>query len=154
APTDRAAVRRRAVSDPLAWIDDAARDWSRRGLARALVPRSAAPHCRSVVGGATVVNFGTNDYLGLAADPRGVAAAQTAAESHGFGASASALVTGWSDVHQALARDLARFEQTESVALFPSGYAANVGTITALAGRGDAVYADRLDHACLIDGAR
>lgn len=143
-----------AAADPLAWIDAEAAGWSRRGLTRQLNPHGAAHPGRQVHEGQTFVNFGSNDYLGLAADPRVIAAAVRTAEDLGWGAGASPLVTGWSDAHQALATSLAHFEQTEAVALFSSGFAANLGTITALVGPGDAVYADRLNHACLIDGAR
>jgi 8-amino-7-oxononanoate synthase len=132
------------MADPLAWIDDEAADWASRGLTRRLVPR----------GRSSAINFGSNDYLGLASDPRVVAAATRAAEAFGWGAGASPLVSGWTEVHDDLARALAAFEGTEAVALFPTGFAANLGTIAALVGPGDAVYADRLNHACLIDGAR
>jgi 8-amino-7-oxononanoate synthase len=142
------------TADPLAWIDDEAASWATRGLARRLAPHGPVRAGRFERDGRTVVNFGSNDYLGLAADPRLIEAAQDAARAYGWGAGASALVAGWTDAHQALADDLAAFEQAEAVALFPTGFAANLGTVAALVGRGDAVYADRLDHACLIDGAR
>jgi 8-amino-7-oxononanoate synthase len=131
------------MDESLSWLDGDSADWARRGLARKLVARGPGGR-----------NFGTNDYLGLAADRRVVEAARRAAEAYGWGAGASALVTGWSEVHQALADDLARFERTEAAVVFPSGFAANLGTIAALVGSGDAVYADRLNHACLIDGVR
>ena len=129
--------------DPLAWLDEEAADRSSKGLARSLVVRDPR-----------LINFASNDYLGLAADPRVVKAAMDAASSYGFGSGASALVTGWTEAHAALASDLAEFEQVEAVALFATGYAANLGTVAALAGQGDAVYLDRLNHACLIDGAK
>src|SRR3954452_11920606 len=131
------------MSDPLAWIDDEEAERSRRGLTRRL---SVLPK--------GLINFGGNDYLGLAADPRVVDAATAAARAHGWGAGASPLVTGWGETHQALADALADFERAGAVALFPSGFAANLGTIAALVGPGDAGYLDRLDHAALIDGAR
>jgi 8-amino-7-oxononanoate synthase len=130
------------MGDPLAWIDEESRAWARRGLARRLVVHPVGR------------NFGSNDYLGLAADPRVVDAARRASEAFGWGAGASPLVTGWGEAHQELADELARFEETEAAVLFPSGFAANLGTIAALVDKGDAVYADRLDHACLIDGVR
>ena len=100
------------------------------------------------------MNFASNDYLGLAADPRVIGAAAEAGAAYGWGSGASPLVSGWREPHEALARDLAEFEQAEAVALFPTGFAANLGTVAALLGPGDAVYLDRLDHACLVDGAR
>ena len=141
-------------ADPLAWIAAEAADWSSRGLARTLVPRRATSHGRLAQSGRSLINFGSNDYLGLAADPRVVAAARGAAEAFGWGAGASPLVTGWTEAHDELAEALARFERAEAAVLFPTGYAANLGTIAALVGRDDAVYSDRLNHACLIDGAR
>ncbi len=128
-------------------------EWARRGLSRRLVPRGPSPG-HSALSTQHSALFSSNDYLGLAADPRVVAAACRAAEAFGWGAGASPLVSGWTEAHEELADALARFEGAEAVALFPSGFAANLGTIAALVGPGDAVYADRLDHACLIDGAR
>jgi 8-amino-7-oxononanoate synthase len=140
--------------DPLAWLDDEAEAWAARGLSRRLVPHGAVRSGRFERDGRSLANFGSNDYLGLAADPRLAEAARQAAEVYGWGAGASALVAGWTDAHQALADDLAAFEGVEAVTLFPTGFAANLGTLAALVGPGDAVYTDRLNHACLIDGAR
>jgi len=99
-------------------------------------------------------NFATNDYLGLADDPRLAHAAQQAIQESGLGARASPLVTGRTRWHVALERALAEFKQAEAAVLFPTGYAANLGTIPALAGREDVVFCDRLNHASLIDGCR
>jgi 8-amino-7-oxononanoate synthase len=130
--------------DPLDWIDDEAKSWTSRGLDRRL----------AVSDGRSLVNFASNDYLGLASDPRVIEAAVEAAKLYGWGSGASPLVSGWSEPHEVLSRALAEFERVESVALFSSGYAANLGAITALVGPGDVVYLDRLNHACLVDGAR
>lgn len=123
-------------------------------MVRALSPRTPLPDGRIRTDrDRTLLNFASNDYLGLANDPRvRAAAARVAAES--WGATASPLVCGWHPEHEALARDLAAFEGTEAALLFPSGFAANSGAIAALVGPGDAVFADRLDHACLVAGAR
>lgn len=142
------------MSDPLAWIDDEAAAWTRQGLTRRLVSHGAVTPGRFVRDGRTVLNFGSNDYLGLAADPRLIDAAQRAAEQYGWGAGASALVAGWTDAHEQLTAELAAFERAEAAQLFPSGFAANMGAVAALVGPGDAVYVDRLNHACLVDGAR
>ncbi len=142
------------MPDPLAWLDAEAASRRASGLVRSLSPRTPLPDGRiRVERGRTLLNFASNDYLSLANDPRvRAAAARVAAES--WGASASPLVCGWHPEHEALAGDLAAFEKTQSALLFPSGFAANAGTIAALVGPGDAVFADRLDHACLIAGAR
>ncbi|MFO0950460.1 MAG: 8-amino-7-oxononanoate synthase [Isosphaeraceae bacterium] len=142
------------TTDPLAWLDDEAAARAAKGLTRRLRPHGPVTPGRFEHDGRTVLNFGSNDYLGLAADPRLAAASAEAAARFGSGSGASALVSGWCTTHQQLAKELARFERSESVAIFPSGFAANLGAVVALVGQGDAVYADRLDHACLIDGAR
>jgi 8-amino-7-oxononanoate synthase len=105
------------------------------------------------VDGHELVNFGSNDYLGLAGD-RCHEAVGTAIDSVGWGAGASPLVVGRGSEHAALERELADFEGTEAALLFSSGYAANVGTIAALAGRSDAIFSDAKNHASIIDGCR
>ena len=142
------------MTDPLDWIDAELAGWSERGLARRLDPLGHAKPGRIERDGRELINFASNDYLGLAADPRVIEAAAGAGAAYGWGSGASPLVCGWREPHAALARDLAEFERVEAVALFPTGFAANLGTIAALLGPGDAVYLDRLDHACLLDGAR
>jgi len=134
--------------DPLAWLDAEWADWTARGLERRLTPRR--PHgCES-----SLLDFSSNDYLGLSDDPRVIDAAIEATRRFGTGARASALVSGWTEEHEALAADLAAFEGVEAVALAPTGYAANLGAIASVVGSGDAVYVDRLNHACLMDGVR
>ena len=140
--------------DPLAWIDVEALDRSKRGLTRRLKTLGASTPGRIVIDGRELINFSSNDYLGLASDPRTIAAAIQEAKAGGWGSGASPLVTGWREAHQKLAIALARFEKTEAAALFPTGFAANLGTIASLVGPQDAVYLDRLNHACLVAGAK
>jgi glycine C-acetyltransferase len=143
------------MPDPLAWLDEALADLDRRGLRRSLTARIGPQRGdRIEIGGQSLVNFGSNDYLGLAADPRIAAAAKKGIDEYGWGSGASPLVTGRSELHAELERKLAEFEGTEAALLFPSGYAANVGTICALVGKGDAIYSDELNHASIIDGCR
>lgn len=143
------------MSDSLAWLEDALADLDRQGLRRTLPTRRGKQRGdRIEIDGQQLVNFGSNDYLGLAADPRIAAAVRTALDEAGFGSGASPLVTGRSDLHAALERELAAFEGTEAALLFPTGYAANVGAITSLVGAGDAIYSDALNHASIIDGCR
>ncbi|BBL73371.1 8-amino-7-oxononanoate synthase [Methylomagnum ishizawai] len=106
-----------------------------------------------VVGGRPRVNFSGNDYLGLANHPEVVAALRRGAEDYGAGAGAAHLVSGHGRAHHALEEELAGFTGRERVLLFSTGYMANLGAITALAGRGDTVFEDRLNHASLLDGA-
>lgn len=138
----------------LAWVEEQNRKRRSAGLHRQWSTLGETRVGEIICGGRSLLNFGSNDYLGLAADPRVVEAAVEATRRYGFGAGASPLVTGWREPHEALAAELAAFEGVEDLTLFPSGYAANLGTIAALAGPGDAVYLDRLNHSCLVQGAR
>lgn len=104
--------------------------------------------------GPPLLSFCSNDYLGLAQHPALIQAAQEAAARYGVGAGASALVSGHSAVHDALENELAAFVDMPHALSFGSGYLANIGIVPALVGRGDAVFSDALNHACLIDGAR
>jgi 8-amino-7-oxononanoate synthase len=101
-----------------------------------------------------MVDFSSNDYLGLAGDPRIAAAAADALREHGTGAAAARLICGNHPLHETLETELAALKGARAALLFPTGYAANVGAIPALVGRGDAVYGDALNHASLIDGCR
>ena len=107
-----------------------------------------------MVDGRRLINFCSNDYLGIAGDARVVAAMQAAAAHWGAGAGAAHLVTGHTHEHHALEEELAAFTGREAALLFSTGYIANVGVITALAARGEVIVQDRLNHASLIDGAR
>ena len=107
----------------------------------------------AIVDGRELVNFCSNDYLGLARDPRLVAAMTAAATRYGVGAGAAHLVTGHTREHHALEEELAAFTGRDAALLFSTGYMANVGTVSAMANRGDLVLQDRLNHASLIDGA-
>ncbi|QDV37119.1 aminotransferase class I/II-fold pyridoxal phosphate-dependent enzyme [Tautonia plasticadhaerens] len=140
--------------DPLSWIDEISEQRRRLGLERGLIPLGPGRTGRAEHQGGDLIDFASNDYLGLSGDPRVIAAAIREAERHGWGAGASPLVSGWKDAHQELSDALAAFERTEAVVLFPTGYAANLGTISALVGPGDAVFIDRLDHSSLVQGAR
>lgn len=104
--------------------------------------------------GGGVINMASNDYLGLAGEARMVVAAREALDRWGVGAGASRLVTGHLPPHEALEGELAAFKKAEAALVFTSGYAANVGVLTALAGPRDMILLDRLNHASLIDGAR
>jgi 8-amino-7-oxononanoate synthase len=119
---------------------------------RRTVDGAQGPELR--VGGRTLLAFCSNDYLGLANDPRVVAALQAGAARYGAGSGASHLVCGHQRPHHELEEALAAFTGRERALLFSSGYAANLGVPGALLGRGDVVVEDRLNHASLLDGAR
>jgi len=114
---------------------------------------TSAQGARIVVDGREALNFSSNDYLGLANHPRLRAAAHEAIDAFGVGAGASPLVTGQMRVHQEAEARFARFTGLPAALLFPSGYAANIGVLSALCDRHAEIFADRLDHACLNDGA-
>jgi len=146
-------------SDRLSWLDDELRKLAADDLDRHLrthdgPQRAELSLAGDSAGAWTYANFGSNDYLALAADPRLAAAAQQAAEREGWGSGASPLVVGHAAAHAELERKLAEFERTEAALLFTTGYAANVGTITALVGAGDVVFSDALNHASIVDGCR
>jgi 8-amino-7-oxononanoate synthase len=143
-----------STHDPLAWIDDALRELEREGLRRQLAVRLGRQTSRVSIGGRELVNFGSNDYLGLAADERLIAAARAASERDGWGSGASPLVSGRGETHAELERRLAEFEGAEAALVFPSGFAANAGVIPALVDEGDAIFGDAKNHASLIDGCR
>ncbi len=104
--------------------------------------------------GAALANFSSNDYLGLANDPRIREAAHRAIDELGVGAGASALVSGHTRLHDEAERRFARFTGLARALLFGSGYAANLGILAALGDRDAEIFTDELNHACLIDGAR
>ncbi len=108
---------------------------------------------RAVEGGRSLANFSSNDYLGLANHPRLRRAAIDAIEAYGVGAGASPLVTGHSRVHEEAEIAFARFVGMARSLLFGSGYAANLGILATLADRHAEIFADKLNHACLNDGA-
>ena len=104
-----------------------------------------------VVNGERYVNFSSNDYLGLASHPKVIEALAAGARKWGAGSGAAHLVSGHSHPHHALEEELADFTGRERALLFSTGYMANLGVVSALSGRGDTVFEDRLNHASLID---
>lgn len=109
---------------------------------------------RVTVGGRALLNFSSNDYLGLAAHPDIVQAACEGARNFGVGSGASALISGHGSAHEALEARLARFVEQDRALLFSTGYMANLAVVSALVGRGDAVFSDQINHASLVDGCR
>ena len=126
-----------------------------RSLRRRLrVVDEVLPGGKVRVAGQVRLNLSSNDYLGLSLDPRIIAAAQAAAAKWGAGAGASRLVVGHLALHEAVEARLADFKGTEAAVIFPTGYMANVGTISALMGPGDVIFSDRLNHASIYDGIK
>ena len=138
------------------------RDFFREQL-EALRARSLDRHLREIssaqgpeieIGGCRLINFSSNDYLGLANDPRLREAAIAAIGEFGVGAGASRLISGTQSPHLRLERALAKWKGTEAALCFNSGYAAAIGTMPALVSKSDVVLLDKLCHASLIDGAK
>ena len=125
----------------------------REGLARRRRVLDSPQGARVRVDGRDAVNFSSNDYLGLATHPALKKAAHEAIDAWGTGAGASALVSGHQRIHDDAERRFAAFVGLPRALLFGSGYAANLGIVTALCDRHAEVFADRLNHACLNDGA-
>lgn len=132
--------------------DEASRQ--RRGLMRALHPAAPQPGGRLRRGGVTGLDFSSNDYLGLSMHPELHEGARAAIARYGTGARASRLVTGNYELLEELEAELASFKGAETALVFPSGYQANLGLLSTILGPEDAVFVDRLAHACLVDGVR
>lgn len=127
-------------------------DLAQQGLYRSRRVVSSAQGIKLNIDGKQVVNFCSNDYLGLANHPNVVQAFKTAADEYGVGSGSAHLICGHSAAHHALEEELAAFTGRDRALLFSTGYMANIGVISALVGRGDAVFEDRLNHASLLDG--
>lgn len=125
-----------------------------RGLLRDLRTVSSATDCWVDLGGRRTLLLCSNNYLGLANHPTLVAAAADAAARWGVGVGASRLISGSLALHHQLETEIASWKRAEAAVLFNSGYHANVGTIAALVGEGDAIFSDALNHASIIDGCR
>ena len=127
------------------WIDARAEERRRNGLTRQLRPRQA---------NSTLLDLAGNDYLGLTRDKRVSGASAAAALRWGAGSTGSRLVTGTTELHTELEHALAGFCGAQAALVFSSGFAANLGAITALSGKGSAIVTDAYIHASLIDGCR
>ncbi|GJE16688.1 aminotransferase class I/II-fold pyridoxal phosphate-dependent enzyme [Methylobacterium marchantiae] len=123
-------------------------------LRRHLIPTVRGPHSVAARHGRSLVSFSCNDYLGLSQDPRVIAAVQAATALYGTGAGASRLVTGSHPPLAALEERLAAHKGTEAALVFGSGYLANLGIVSGLAGPRDLILVDALGHSCLWAGAR
>ncbi|MFF8021956.1 8-amino-7-oxononanoate synthase [Streptomyces sp. NPDC007896] len=133
------------AGSPFAWIDEQAYQRRQAGLVRTLRPRAAD---------SPLLDLASNDYLGMARHPEITEAAAAAARRWGAGATGSRLVSGTTELHGELERELADFCGFESALVLSSGYAANLAAVTTLAPHGSLVVSDAGNHASLIDGCR
>ena len=140
-------------TNPYAWLGQSLAtihqaDWYRS--VQAIQGRSGAT---VQLDGREVINFASNDYLGLTGDERLIQAAIAATQEYGTGSTGSRLLTGHRQLHQQLERAIASLKQTEDALVFSSGYLANIGTIAALVGKRDLILADQYNHSSLKNGA-
>jgi glycine C-acetyltransferase len=138
----------------LAWLKDEIDRLREEGLFTTIRELGGPQGATIVVDGMEVANFCSNNYLGLADDPRLVAAARDALGRYGVGPGAVRTIAGTMTVHLDLERELAAFKDVGGVISLPSGFTANLGVIPALVGDGDVIVSDELNHASIVDGVR
>ena len=124
------------------------------GLYRQLRLVDGAQGPTLMLDGREVINFSSNNYLGIANHPALAAAAKAAIDRYGCGSGASRLISGNMTLHEELEAKLAQFKNTEAALVFNSGFQANIGILSTLAGEGDVILSDALNHASIIDGCR
>jgi 8-amino-7-oxononanoate synthase len=139
---------------PYDWIEHALQTIHRAHWYRQVKPITSRPGPVVTLEGKSVINFSSNDYLGLAGDERLQAAAIAAIHQYGTGSTGSRLLSGQRPIHDALEQAIAQWKQTEDALVFSSGYAANLGTIAALVGPKDLVVGDEFNHSSLKNGAK
>ena len=142
------------MTDKLQWIDEELQSLHDAGLYNHIRTLGSPQGAWLLVDGKKVLNFCSNNYLGLANHPRIVAAARAAAQEYGVGPGAVRTIAGTMSLHVELDQRLARFKGVESAISFQSGFTANLAAIPALIGKQDAIFSDELNHASIIDGCR
>jgi len=142
------------MSKQLSWLQEEIQTLKDGGLYNEIRTISSPQGPWLVIDGKDVLNFCSNNYLGLANHPRLVEAAKKAIEQYGVGPGAVRTISGTNDLHIELERRLAEFKGCEAALTFQSGFTANLATIPALVGKDDVIFSDRLNHASIIDGCR
>ena len=130
------------MSDSYSWLKKSLKTIHRANWYRAVKTTSGIPGAVIELAGKPVINFASNDYLGLAGDKRLIAAAVAATQAYGTGSTGSRLLSGHKRLHQELENAIADLKQTEDALVFSSGYLANLGTVAALVGQRDLVLGD------------
>lgn len=141
------------MTNPYAWIEPSLAAIRKANWYRSVRSIHSLPGAVVQLEGRAILNFASNDYLGLASDPRLIEAAVEATRRWGTGSTGSRLLSGHRSLHGDLERAIADLKQTEDALVFSSGYLANLGTIAALVGKRDLILADRYNHASLKNGA-
>jgi len=142
------------LTDKLSWIGEELFSLEEQGLFTHIRSLESAQGARITINGRRMLNFCSNNYLGLANDPRLKQAAQAAINTWGVGPGAVRTIAGTMGLHLELERRLATFKGVEATISFQSGFTANLATIPALVGRNDLIFSDELNHASIIDGCR
>jgi glycine C-acetyltransferase len=142
------------MSTKLQWIQDELQNLNESGLYNQIRTLSSPQGAWLIVDGQRVLNFCSNNYLGLANHPRIVEAARKAVAEYGVGPAAVRTIAGTMDLHLKLEERLAAFKGVKAAITFQSGFNANIGCIPALVGKGDVIFSDELNHASIIDGSR
>jgi glycine C-acetyltransferase len=142
------------MSDKLQWIETELQNLKDAGLYNRIRTLSSPQGAWLIVDGKRVLNFCSNNYLGLANHPHIVQSAREGMEKYGVGPAAVRSIAGTTDIHLELEKRLAQFKGVEAAITFQSGFCANLGTIPALVGKEDAIFSDELNHASIIDGSR
>src|SRR5688572_29876771 len=141
------------MSGKTAWIEQELTTLRQQGLFTNIRTLQSPQGAWLEVDGQRVLNFSSNNYLGLANDPRLVEAAKRAMDQYGIGPAAVRTIAGTTALHIELERRLATFKGVDAAITFQSGFNANLATIPALVGKGDVIFSDELNHASIIDGA-
>jgi 8-amino-7-oxononanoate synthase len=141
------------MTDPYAWLEKSLATIHRAQWYRAVQPLEGKAGPEIILGGRSLLNFASNDYLGLAGDERLIAAAIAAVRTYGTGSTGSRLTSGQRGIHTQLENAIAALKQTEAALVFSSGYLANVGAIAALMGPRDLIVGDQYNHSSLKAGA-
>ncbi|WP_071191898.1 8-amino-7-oxononanoate synthase [Trichormus sp. NMC-1] len=139
--------------NPYAWIEESLATIHQANWYRSVQTIHGLSGATVLLSGQEVINFASNDYLGLAADERLQAAAIAAIQEFGTGSTGSRLLSGHRELHRDLEQGIASTKQTEEAVVFSSGYLANIGTITALVGKRDLILSDQYNHSSLKSGA-
>ncbi|MBW4564142.1 MAG: 8-amino-7-oxononanoate synthase [Mojavia pulchra JT2-VF2] len=140
-------------TDPYAWIEQSLTTIHRADWYRSVQTIHGRPGATVILAGQEVINFASNDYLGLAGDERLISSGVAATEEFGTGSTGSRLLSGHRELHRKLEEAIASLKQTEDALIFSSGYLANLGAIAALMGKRDLILSDQYNHSSLKNGA-
>ncbi|GBF80579.1 8-amino-7-oxononanoate synthase [Aphanothece sacrum] len=142
------------MTNPYQWIEKSLLTIHQVNWYRSVTTIDSLPGAEISINGQKLINFASNDYLGLAGDKRLIKASIEATQKYGTGSTGSRLLSGHRDLHQTLEKAIANLKQTEDALIFSSGYLANLGTITALVGQKDLILGDNYNHSSLKNGAK